>query len=748
MMQDPMANQEARPTSALIRATHASESAAPLMLQLSSPDERVRGGFSLAMVWHALLQRMKVGIPVGLLLALVACLTFMYVVKDEYKSLSMLRIYDSKQFIAFRENEGSGGGGNYGETQTQMLRSPFIIGRALETESLSQLSEIKDVEVSEDPVAWIGKRLKVMRLGKSELYQVSCVMATPDAAQKVVAAIVDVYMRNHVTESDTKRLKVMEVLKELQRFREEDIEAKRDRLKILTKQNGGEDGGLAAETGSLRAPRIDMRGSVLVNLQTKLNQAEVDLHLESARLSALKDDVETGSVNASDEVVAQLVGADPEFVQLQSQVDSEKAALGALNPQHKIAIAKAEKIAKLERDMAVLREKLRPLVRAKVEESMAGQQRHAYANAERNVDGLKRLVELLNERVDEERKKQISQGTTGLELEFARFELQNSQTVYKKIVDRIAELNTESQALGQVLVVQRATVPEFPDTKNRPKIIAGIGIATFFLPLLLLVGWDVYHQRVFDRDQLLREVDLKFVNEVASLPTRPVLPKLGSNKRYRQQALLFEESVNSLRTTMSVDRRLEGCQVFGMASAVSGEGKTNLSSQLAMSWSHSEPGKVIIIDGDLRKPSLHELFEVDQRPGLAEVLRGECKLEDAIVMDWGDRLYILPAGDTRSSSPSQLISGAKMEEVLSKLRSQYSKVVVDMPPVLVASEALLMSKLCDAVLLCALCDYSRAGHIRQAYDRLNNAGVNVVGAVLSGTPVRQYAYAYRGYGPT
>ena len=121
------------------------------------------------------------------------------------------------------------------------------------------------------------------------------------------------------------------------------------------------------------------------------------------------------------------------------------------------------------------------------------------------------------------------------------------------------------------------------------------------------------------------------------------------------QSHLFEESVNSLRTTLSVDARLKDCRVFVVASAVSGEGKTNLSSQLAMSWSLAIEGRVLIVDADLRSPNVHDLFDIRSEPGLAEVLRGECSLEDAIVMDWGDRLFVLPAGVAKGNSPSHLI---------------------------------------------------------------------------------------------
>src|SRR5206468_4175940 len=135
-------------------------------------------------------------------------------------------------------------------------------------------------------------------------------------------------------------------------------------------------------------------------------------------------------------------------------------------------------------------------------------------------------------------------------------------------------------------------------------------------------------------------------------------------------------------------------------------------------------------------------------PGLADVLRGECSVEDATIMDWGDRLFVLPAGDVGTSSPSHLFSGSRFRNLLAQLRTQYDKIIIDVPPVLCASETLLIAKEADGVLMCARHDYSRSGQVKQAYERLVHSGVKVVGAVLNGAPVRRYSYSYRGYAPT
>jgi len=326
--------------------------------------------------------------------------------------------------------------------------------------------------------------------------------------------------------------------------------------------------------------------------------------------------------------------------------------------------------------------------------------------------------------------------------------LRNVEEVRQKIFERREQLQIEGRAESQVALLDPATKPRFPEGTTLVKKLAAVGIGTFAFPFIALIGWNLLHGRVFDRQQLEHGFDVRIVSEVAALPTRPLIPRPGGERAYQLQSHLFEESVNSLRTALSVDERHEDCQVLVVASAVSGEGKTNLASQLAMSFSHVATGKVIIVDGDLRAPSIHEMFDVKPGPGLAEVLRGECTIDDVVLMDWGDKLFVIPAGSAGNTSPAHLFSGRRFRDFVAELRTRYEKIIIDVAPVLCASETLIIAKQADGVVMCALHDYSRSAQIKQGYDRLVGAGVKVVGAVLNGAPVRKYSYSYRGYAPS
>jgi capsular exopolysaccharide synthesis family protein len=181
-----------------------------------------------------------------------------------------------------------------------------------------------------------------------------------------------------------------------------------------------------------------------------------------------------------------------------------------------------------------------------------------------------------------------------------------------------------------------------------------------------------------------------------------------------------------------------------VTSAVKSEGKTSVSVQLAASLARASGERCLLVDADLRSPDIHRLLKSRAEPGLAEVLAGECSLGDAIDKTWNERIHLLPAGKA-TTSPHKLLGGDQLDGVLAELRTAYQYVVLDTPPVLAASEALMLARAADGTLICAMRDVSRVSQVSKTFNWLVAAGARPVGAVLSGVPTRHYAYHY-GYG--
>jgi capsular exopolysaccharide synthesis family protein len=200
----------------------------------------------------------------------------------------------------------------------------------------------------------------------------------------------------------------------------------------------------------------------------------------------------------------------------------------------------------------------------------------------------------------------------------------------------------------------------------------------------------------------------------------------------------FGEEFRSLRTRLAamLDQRHK---VLLMTSALPQEGKTTSSVALARSFAQME-WRTILVDCDLRKPTLHTLFGTDRFPGLTDVLQGRVREEDAISATDNLHLDLLSAG-SQIPGPAELLHTAATEALLKRLGARYDYVVVDSPPLISITDTLLLSGYVDGILMVVNGRVSPRELVKTARDQLQDRPV--LGVVLNGisTP-KKYGYYY------
>ena len=301
-------------------------------------------------------------------------------------------------------------------------------------------------------------------------------------------------------------------------------------------------------------------------------------------------------------------------------------------------------------------------------------------------------------------------------------------------------LTTESRAPGRVALLQSAEPPLGPVESLPLRNLAAAILASGCLPFGLALLWELSVRRISDVDQLSYHSSLPVVGEVAKLPMRIHTITPGGNRAMS----LFEESIDSLRVGLVLPDQYQHMKVIAVTSAVHNEGKSSISSQLAVSIGRSTGEPVLLIDGDLRAPDVHHIFEISNDVGLAAVLDRRATLDEAIITDWSENIHLLPAGRLRKS-PHKLVSVVTLKKLLDELRGRYRYIIIDTPPILSASEALMLAKVADGTVLSTRRNVSRENQVRVAYERLLNAGAHPVGAVFNGVPTRSYAQTYGNY---
>jgi capsular exopolysaccharide synthesis family protein len=354
------------------------------------------------------------------------------------------------------------------------------------------------------------------------------------------------------------------------------------------------------------------------------------------------------------------------------------------------------------------------------------------------------MEQMLKERYEEQRKQVEQNSGETMELGFKRDELVRAEKVFELIAQRALQLQTERGAPARVTLMQPAEPPGNPVELFPFRNIALAVLACFCLPFGLAVGWERLVGRVSDSLTLERQSNVCVLGEIAHLPARTPVSHGSASARIRHDLGLFEESIDSLRTSLTLSDKFGDLRVLAVTSAANREGKTSVVSQLAVSFTRATGKPLLLIDGDMRCPDIHNVFDVPLEPGLAQVLSGECGLEEAIVTSWSDLVHLLPAGKLKVSPHTQLGNGA-WTSLLAKIPPFYRYVLIDTPPVLSASEALVLAKSADATLVCAMRDVSRMDQIRRILDRLAAAGGHPVGLVLNGVPAKNYSYRYGAY---
>jgi capsular exopolysaccharide synthesis family protein len=356
------------------------------------------------------------------------------------------------------------------------------------------------------------------------------------------------------------------------------------------------------------------------------------------------------------------------------------------------------------------------------------------------------------------------------------FDLVNLRSRVEGMNRGIARIHEEVTILranpgqSRVAVLEGAAAPPERAIGRQTKLAGAAGAGMFVLGLLG-VAWIESRRRIINgAADVSRGLGLTVVGTVPSLPesarrphrassngassdvaapnqaspdgaaTRSALPNgAAAGETYWQNRLM--ESIDGIRTLLLHAVRGDNLRIIMVTSAVGGEGKTSLASQLAASLARAWK-KTLLIDGDLRHPAAHRLFDAPLDPGFSEVLRGDADLVQAIKATALSRLWVMPAGHWDAHAVQALAQDQVRTKLLS-LKQQYDFVIVDSCPVLPVADALVLGQHVDGVLFSVMRDVSRLPALRAAQERVQNLGVRTLGAVVIGEQSDLAAEAYK-----
>jgi capsular exopolysaccharide synthesis family protein len=345
-----------------------------------------------------------------------------------------------------------------------------------------------------------------------------------------------------------------------------------------------------------------------------------------------------------------------------------------------------------------------------------------------------RLTELENRR------------TPQAEVEIGRLNnaLLQFQTSYANLLQSYEAIRlAEAQSTDNIVLMEPATTPTAP---VQPRVLFNTLLATLaaiFAGLGILFLIEYLDDRVQTPEDLRMIADLPVVGTIGVLPTddgqQAALPISITQPRHPTV-----ESYRHLRTNLkfySVDRKMNALVV---SSAEAGEGKSMTTANLAIVMAQADL-KVVLVDGDLRRPTQHRIFGLRRAPGLAEALVESIELETLLQQaPEAPNLWLLPAGAT-APNPAELLGSQRMETLHQQLLATADMVIYDTPPLLAVTDARLLGRLTSGALLVVNAQRTRADAVRRALQSLAQVRVPLLGVTLNRIPNTGRGYYYYYY---
>lgn len=310
----------------------------------------------------------------------------------------------------------------------------------------------------------------------------------------------------------------------------------------------------------------------------------------------------------------------------------------------------------------------------------------------------------------------------------------------------VRELETPASGTApdaRVVVEQRASVPEVPVSPNKIRNLA-LGLAVgVVLGIGLAILRDLLDNTVKNREILEEITDVGVVGGIQLDKERRKTPPIFFGKDNSAIA----ESFRKLRTNLSFLTVDNPPRVIVITSSIPSEGKSTTAINIALALAESG-NNVALVDGDMRRPTVHKYLNLVGTVGFSTVLSGAVPLSEALQASHFDGLTVLAAGTT-PPNPSELLASQAATKILAELRGKFDYVIVDSSPLLAVTDAAILAANADGALIMARYGQTKREQLAQAVGTLHDVGATLLGAVFTMIPAKNntaYAYSYSYYG--
>ena len=377
----------------------------------------------------------------------------------------------------------------------------------------------------------------------------------------------------------------------------------------------------------------------------------------------------------------------------------------------------------------------------------------------------------LREKMEEQKTATLGLKDASVNYAILAREVDTNRQLYDSVLQRMKEMGVAAELRSSnVSVVDKGEIPQSPSKPQKGLaiflsslvgLLGGVGVAFFLeyldntiktpeevqrhlgLPSLGVVPDFATIAPTAGREAKTLEAPEQEQVEEGEVPT----PSRALTTPARTELVLshhplslIAEAYRTLRTALFLSRAGEAPRTLLFTSAAEGEGKTLTTINTAVIFAQMGL-RAVIIDADLRRPRCHKVLGVRNWAGLTEVLAGQREVQEVLKSTATENLFLLPSGAV-PPNPAELVGSRKMQELMSNLLQQFDCVIVDTPPVLPVSDALLLTRLVEGVVLVVNGQKTPRHLVKEARSRLLYARAKILGVVLNRVDMVKGEYAY------
>jgi exopolysaccharide transport family protein len=324
-------------------------------------------------------------------------------------------------------------------------------------------------------------------------------------------------------------------------------------------------------------------------------------------------------------------------------------------------------------------------------------------------------------------------------------EAESTKEMYDLVIKRFKETSlTENIRTGNIRVVDLAEVPKTPvKPKKGQNVLLGL-IVGLALGVGLAFFLEYLDNTIKTPDDLKERLKIPYLGPVPLMAVaRGGSESLEDLITVTQPKSTASESYRGIRTSLFFSAADNSPRVVLVTSAAPAEGKTMTAANVAVTMAQAG-NRVLVIDCDMRRPRMHRMFNVPRDRGVSNVLVGNCSLEEAIIPSSVQGLDVLPAGPV-PPNPSEMLGSQSMGKLFQALRGRYDRIIVDSPPITAVTDAVILARLTDGVLLVVRAGETHREIVKNGIALLQGASAHILGAILNGVNMGRDSYYYYQY---